>query len=174
MTIRPLSNCGKRALALLLGLWLPTAAGAEAEGGAQFQDWTVTCAPAGAETRACALTQRLADPSDGRFLGEVGLNPLGSGAERRLVMVLRTPDGVLLTARPAFRVGAGEPVALVWHSCAEARCSALLTLEPAHITALRRGLTMVVGYQPLGRDGPVTFPVSLRGVTAGLRALGVP
>ena len=101
------------------------------------------------------------------------MNPLGSGEDARLVMVLRTPSGMLLPVRPAFRVGAGATVPLNWHTCAGDTCSALLTLGPDEVRALRRGISMVVGYQPLALDRPLSFTVSLRGVTAGLAALGV-
>lgn len=141
--------------------------------GTAFADWTVVCAAEAPEQNVCALAQTLENPETGALLAEIGLNPLGSGDAARLVMVLRTPTSMLLSVRPAFRVGAGPTVPLNWHTCTGDTCSALLTLDDASIRALRRGITMIVGYQPLGQDRPLTFPVSLRGVTAGLRALGV-
>lgn len=160
--------------ALLLALGVPARLGAQpVANGTEFGDWTVVCAAEAVGQTICALAQTLADPADGRLLAEIGLNPIGSGPDARLVMVLRTPSSMLLTVRPAFRVGAGPTVPLNWHTCAGETCSALLTLEPDDIAAMRRGLTMIVGYQPVHLDQPLTFPVSLRGITAGLRALGV-
>ena len=167
----------RRAGALTVAVLLaasPAAAQDPVANGTVFGDWTVVCAAEAVGRTVCALAQTLVDPADGALLAEIGLNPVGSGAEAQVVMVLRTPASMLLPVRPAFRVGEGPTVALTWHTCAGESCTALLTLGAEDIAALRRGLTMIVGYQPLAQDRPLSFPVSLRGITAGLAALGVP
>lgn len=155
-------------IALTLGLIAPCAtARAQVANGAVFGDWTVTCTAETTTSTLCALSQTVVTRQGAAFLAEIGLNP-GPGG---VVMVLRTPSGMALPVQPAFRVGTGAPVPLAWRTCAGDFCTAIAVLEESQLDALRRGRTMLLGYQRLG-DPPATFEVSLSGVTAGLAALG--
>jgi invasion protein IalB len=140
---------------------------AQVANGAVFGDWTVTCTAESTARTLCALSQTAVTRDGGTFLAEVGLNP----AEGAVVMVVRTPSGMLLPVQPAWRVGSGDPVALAWRTCAGDFCTAVAALTPEQVDQLRRGRTMILGYRRTGDDAPVTFEVSLTGVTAGLAAL---
>lgn len=165
---------GIAGIALVFSAIMPASAQTAANG-ALFDDWQLTCRAEAVGQTACALVQTLVANDSDTFLAEVGLNLVtNDDGTAGIVMVLRTPSGMLLPARPAFRVGeAGEPRALTWRTCAGDACTAVLPLTQGDLTDLRAGASMIVGYQPINRDGPVAFAVSLRGVTAGLAALGL-
>ena len=156
--------------ALILGLGVTLCAGpasAQVANGTAFGDWAVTCTAETTERTLCALSQTAVTRDGGVFLAEIGLNP-GAGG---VVMVVRTPSGMLLPVQPAWRVGDAEPVPLAWRTCAGEFCTAVGALTPGQVDQLRRGRAMVLGYRRVTDATPVTFEVSLTGVTAGLAAL---
>lgn len=165
--------CAAVVFALLVGATPGLAQ--QAANGSVFDDWQLSCRAEGVGQTSCALVQTLVESESDAFLAEVGLNLVtDADGAAGIVMVLRTPSGMLLPAQPAFRVGeAGTPRALTWRTCAGDACTAVLPLTPEDLSAMRAGASMIVGYQPINRPDPVAFAVSLRGVTAGLAALGV-
>ena len=158
-------RAGLSLCALMAALAGPAAG--QVANGAAFGDWTVTCTAESTARTLCALTQTAVTREGADFLAEVGLNP---GAEG-VVMVVRTPSGMLLPVQPAWRVGSAAPVALAWRTCAGDFCTAIGVLSPEQVDQLRRGRTMILGYRRVTDPAPVTFEVSLTGVTAGLAAL---
>lgn len=138
----------------------------------QYGDWTLQCEEHTAESRECWLVQILRRADDQRFLAEIRLGLSRSDDGTRHVMVMRTPTGILLTARPAFRVDNDmTDTPMTWNNCTERQCVAVQTLDPTDVDRLRRGLQMAIGYQQVRERQPTVFEVSLVGVTNGLAAL---
>lgn len=147
---------------------------AEVANGTVFGDWTISCTAETTTRTICALTQTVVTTDGGRFLAEIGLNAVNEAGETAIVMVLRTPSAMLLPVQPAFRIGSRDPVALAWRTCAGEFCTAVQLLPPEDVAALRAARSMILGYQGATDSSPVTFSVSLSGVTAGLNALTGP
>lgn len=156
----------------LVGLHAIDPAQAEVANGAQFGDWTVACTAETTQRTVCALTQVVVAADTGAFLAEIGLNPIRDPeGVASVLVVLRTPSATLLPISPALRVGEEDAIEMTWRTCAGDFCTALSQLDPATIESMRRGRDMLLGYQRVADAQPVTFRVSLAGVTAGLNAL---
>lgn len=147
---------------------------AEVVNGAVFGDWTVSCTAETSQKTTCALTQTVVTTEGGQFLTEIGLNAVSEDGETAVVMVMRTPSAMMLNVQPAFRVGAADPVTLNWRTCAGDFCTAIQVLDAEDMALMRAANSMIVGYQSIASETPVTFTVSLSGVTAGLSALAIP
>lgn len=163
--------------AMLATCLAPLSAGsalAEVSNGATFGDWTVSCTAETSQRTTCALTQTIVTTEGQRFLTELGLNAVTEDGTDAVVMVMRTPSAMMLNVQPAFRIGEADPVTLNWRTCAGDFCTAVQVLSPEDLAAMRAAGSMIVGYQSVTSETPVTFTVSLSGVTAGLSALGFP
>jgi invasion protein IalB len=147
---------------------------AEIANGSVFDDWTVSCTAETSERTTCALTQTVVTSEEQQFLTEIGLNAVSQEGTDAIVMVMRTPSAMMLNVQPAFRIGSAEPVTLNWRTCAGDFCTAIQVLSPEDLAAMRAAASMIVGYQSVTSQTPVTFNLSLSGVTAGLSALGIP
>ena len=90
----------------------------------------------------------------------------------RSMLFMHAPPGILLTARPAYRVDDDETdIPLIWHNCTQRRCTAIRSLEIDEFDRLLAGGQIAIGYQRLAASQPTVFEVSLVGVTAGFDAL---
>lgn len=139
---------------------------------ARFDDWTIRCSEVENGADDCWLIQTLVEKGTNSFIAEIKLAATGSTDDLQYVMVMSAPPGILLTARPAFRIdGAAEGNPMNWHNCSATRCEAAKTLTAGEVLTLRRGAQMVIGYQRFMEPEPTVFAVSLGGVTAGLAAL---
>ena len=149
------------------------AAGPVANGTA-FGDWRVACQAVAVGRTVCVLAQRIVARETGALVGEVTLRPAqGPEGAEALLMTLTVPTGLALRARPAYRIPpAEEERALDWETCGPRLCRAVRALGAEEVGALRAATSARVGYRPLRAEGPVVFDLSLRGVTAGLAALG--
>ena len=145
---------------------MPWAVAETAASSQAFRDWALTCPPA----EDCVLEQRL-------FLagGDVAEPVLRMAfqaiAERATPLVaIRVPLGVLVSPGLSLRVDQGEDQQIPLHHCRPEGCLALFPLEEDWRQALEAGRELQVGFRRL--DGQtMTLPVSLLGITAGLRAL---
>jgi len=130
-----------------------------------FQDWALRCP----EDGQCVLEHRvLLEENDEMPLLHLALQY--SGSPLALNAVIRVPLGVLLGPGLALTVDDGEPIAMPFHHCRQHGCLALLQVSDQLADSLRRGTAARVSYHlPDGRE--LGVPLSLYGVTAGLRAL---
>ncbi|MGB1213855.1 MAG: invasion associated locus B family protein [Pikeienuella sp.] len=162
-----------RMYCLLAVLFLSAgAAGAQTTAAPQsvnYGDWLFEC-PANAPTR-CALTQRIINSETRDVVAKIGFARLATGIEG-YAMVLSVPDGVELTTAPLYEVGQGEKNAMAWRVCVNGRCqaSASVTVDQArNMQKAGKGAFLYFAY---GQNAPTSTPVSFRGLSEGLAALG--
>lgn len=125
-------------------------------------DWQRVC-PAAGEARACRL-------EPGRPLADGLVLEIVAGADSMPVMVVATPEGVLLAEGVAVTVDGVALGRLGFRSCAAGRCLAPVRLVEPLAPAMRRGL--VARLEAVRTDGvALSAEVSLIGLTAGLAAL---
>lgn len=140
--------------------------------GTQYGDWRLACQATAVNQTSCAIAQTLSTTEQKRFLAEVTLQFLEFDGENRIIMAVSTPTNMLLPAQPGYRVGkSGETLPLAWRTCNAQFCTASRLLEDTEVSALRNGLSFVLGYQPINQKEPLVFEISLKGVSAGLNAL---
>ncbi|MCC6009186.1 MAG: invasion associated locus B family protein [Rhodobacteraceae bacterium] len=120
----------------------------------------------------CQLRHTILSAASGAVLLEMLLLPPGQGRDGALAG-LRVPLGVSLPDGIAWRHRArpDEAIALAWQHCDPDLCLAAGEISRAELDRLRRGASIEVGFRPLPGANPVRIAVSLRGVTAGWRAL---
>lgn len=136
-----------------------------------FEDWNLVCPPAATEGDKpdCHLSQQKADPqsSSTLLLASIVLK----GPKPSPFLILASPLGINLPAGLTLKVDRRTPVKLVFNTCTHQGCFAGLGLSKSMLRQFRRGLNAQVTYQDAARR-PVKVDLSLRGVTAGLEALG--
>ena len=143
----------------------------------QFGDWTLRCNATQNGGNVCSLRQKATQGQTGDLLAEVSLNLVQLDGKARVLMVMNAPEGVALNIAPGFVVDGkgfgpnGEAVNLSWRTCLRELCRAAAILTSEQQGAVMAGNAMTMGYRRFQQDGTTAFPVSLRGVTAGLAAL---
>lgn len=140
--------------------------------GTKYGDWRLACQATAVNQTSCAIAQTLTTGEQNTFLAEVTLQIAEIEGNPRTIMAVSTPTNMLLPAQPGYRVGkSGETLALTWRTCNQQFCSASRLLEESEVSALRSGLSFVLGYHPIASKDPLVFEISLKGVSAGLNAL---
>ncbi len=150
---------------LAASLWVAATASAQAEELAQsFTDWALRCP----EQAGCVLQQRVLLEDNPTPLLHVALHY--SDEPRTLDAIIRVPLGVLLPPGLTIVIDGGQPMTIPFHHCLPEGCLALTQVSDPLADALRRGNRADVSYQLADRR-TLTVPLSLHGITAGLRAL---
>lgn len=146
-------------------------AGAQEQTSQQYGDWTLRCAEQQGG-KICSLRQRVVQGEGNDLLAEVSLNMAQIDGQPRVLMVMNSPEGVALNIAPGFIVDGGdEAVNLSWRTCIRQLCRAAALLTPQQQGAVMAGNVMTLGYRKFRSETTTAFPVSLKGVTAGLAAL---
>lgn len=136
-------------------------------------DWTLLQGPEG----LCQLRYSLYSARSGAVLLEMILRApdddvTGAEAEGAVVAVL-VPRGASLRDAVAYRHPRqpDRAIGLEWQSCTTDLCLAAGHVSAEELGRLQRGNHVEVGFRPLPDAVPIRMQVSLRGVTAGWRAL---
>lgn len=131
----------------------------------EYQDWAMRCP----EKEPCVLEQRVfVEGMEQGPLVHVAFQVLKQSSE--LLVVLRVPLNVLLAPGLQLKVGQRTPQTLPFHHCRAEGCVSLFVLTPELRRSLVAGREAQLSFHML--DGRrVGVPVSLLGVTAGLKAL---
>lgn len=161
------------AFALACGmLSLQANAQSTARNGTVFGDWRLSCSAPAVNQTICNISQRLSVEETGEFLAEVSLQPVTIDDQEAVVLALSTPTNTLLPMRPGYTMStSSETLPLEWRTCSTQACLASRVLQPAELSNLKAGRSMILGYQMAGSNSPSTFSVSLNGVTKGLAAI---
>mgnify|MGYP001795284901 CR=1 FL=1 len=146
---------------------------AGAVNGTQFGDWQLVCVAEAVNQTSCGLVQSIVENTSQSFVAEIAINRIEVEGLVRGLLSVRTPTSMLLTERPAYRVGdSGEVHALEWRTCSSEFCSAVRLLSSDELEELAQDGPVVFGYQPITTAEPVNFAGSLSGLAEGLNALG--
>ena len=140
----------------------------------RFGDWTLLQGTGG----FCQLRYSLHSTQSGALLLEMILRAPDSldtelPADAGAMVALLVPRGASLRDDIAYRHPRqpDRAIGLAWQSCDRELCLAAGPISAAELDRLRRGRFIEVGFIPLPDAMPIRIQVSLRGVTAGWRAL---
>ncbi|WP_165978775.1 invasion associated locus B family protein [Antarcticimicrobium luteum] len=140
------------------------AACAAAPDARRFADWTLLEVPG----QGCVLQYRAVAPGSGLVLADLYLSPVAEGGA---ILSVRVPVGASIADRAVYRhLGAGRAVPLIWQTCNRQTCLAQVHVTEEEIGRLRAGRAIELAFVPVPGARRLSFPVSLMGVTAGLRA----
>lgn len=146
----------KRFTLFVFAMFCSTASFAQNETG----DWKLTC-----EESGCRMSQSLVSQDSG--IAVLLVRVFGPDAPTAL---LTTPLGVFLKPGIVIKVDGGRARAYGFEICDPAGCHAGLNLDEALLRDFRRGNTAEITFFD-GSQEQVTLPVSLKGFTAGYKAL---
>lgn len=167
-------SSGCFAIAAFLGV-TAAAAAAEPRVGERFSDWTFDCTAISANVNKCVLTQTLLATTDstgnqGRVL-KLTLGQLGTEGE--LVLLALAPLGIYIPAGVAGKVDQDEQFPMILQSCTERGCEAAVQVGPELLQSMKAGENLLIGFNAQSDGKTITVPASLKGLTAGLKALGL-
>ncbi len=135
-----------------------------------FRDWKLECQrPEGANKEVCQISQDIVFKKNKRPLLHVAVGYPAN--DNKPVAIFNLPLGISLPPGIILSVDQGEQEQLPIEHCLPAGCRAYLSLDQKRLAAFKKGLEAQVTFHDLTRR-PVTVPVSLRGFTAGFKALG--
>lgn len=134
-------------------------------------DWIFNCRALSATETLCFLNQTIAEAKSKRQIMSLTLRKVGP--EKKLALIVNVPLGVYLATGIGAKVDEGEQFNLIWQTCNQQGCQAALSLDEAKKKALKSGKQLLVGFKGRPDAKAVTVAASLKGVTAGLKALGV-
>jgi len=147
-----------RTLIALCGLWFGVVTTAQSEQSAEiFGDWSLNCGAA-----SCVLSQSLHADDDTWLLTVV----LPSNGQKAQFFV---PAGVHLGSGFFVEHSKGASREATWINCSSDLCRADLDVSESDLAIWRRDLVFDVVFRPRSDASPLRFPVSLKGITAGLR-----
>ena len=148
---------------VLMCLGLLAVSGGQVPASEGFRDWTVSCAEAPA---ACVLSTS-AIAHDDTWLATLRLRLAADQPEPARLQAL-VPPSVHLGSGLFLGVGRQEPLPLAYLRCAPDHCEAAAALDTPRLEAMMAGRAAVLTYRPSISSPPVSFEVSLMGITAAI------
>ncbi|TXH68211.1 MAG: hypothetical protein E6Q83_14050 [Thiothrix sp.] len=148
----------------LLVLSLNTQAAGNIQG-KRFQDWGGNC-QATQQGQHCYLEQVLHDGEQKVMISVIGYLP----GQKVPSMAFELPPNIHLPA--GFTLSMNErPVTRFKGKCSVQRCTASFQLTTPLVQQFQKGQAATLSYLSTPNQRPVSLPLSLMGITAGLRAL---
>lgn len=133
--------------------------------GQRFQDWGGNC-QATDQGQHCYLEQVLHDGEQKVMISVIGYLP----QQNIPSMAFELPPNIHLPA--GFTLSMAErPLTRFKGKCSAQRCTASFQLTPQILQQLQRGQAATVSYLSTPNKKLVKLPLSLMGITAGLKAL---
>jgi len=167
MKILPAALIGLSALAFS---GAATAQDAKPKVGERIGDWTFQCQAIAADENVCGIIQTIADNNTKRQVLAIAVRPLGQ--EKRLAMFVTAPLGIFLGSGIGGKIDDGEQFKFNLQSCTQRGCQAAIAVENDRLTELKKGERLLIGFKARADANTITVPVSLKGFTAGLKAMG--
>jgi len=118
----------------------------------------------------CGIIQTIADNNTKRQVLAIAVRPLGQ--EKRLAMFVTAPLGIFLGSGIGGKIDDGEQFKFNLQSCTQRGCQAAIAVENDRLTELKKGERLLIGFKARADANTITVPVSLKGFTAGLKAMG--
>ncbi len=164
---------GPLALTILLSGLSISGAAAKVTTGQTFDDWTGRCElmrEGGPEV--CFVAQRQV-VEGGSQLIDIALGPLGEGGKLAFMMTL--PLGISIPAGVAIQIGSTPPqIPGVLLRCIPRGCIGTVPVDNALLNRITRAEFLLVGVLNAGNGETLSIRVSLKGMTAAVRALQTP
>nr|VFK21974.1 MAG: Invasion protein IalB, involved in pathogenesis [Candidatus Kentron sp. LPFa]VFK34856.1 MAG: Invasion protein IalB, involved in pathogenesis [Candidatus Kentron sp. LPFa] len=135
-----------------------------------YGDWALRCPAKDKDKEPCSLSQRILVEVDGKKAPIVFFNFVHTGKPKALHAILRLPLGISLPRGMSLQVDKNSPITGSFSHCDREGCLTVGKITPELRKNLEAGQKAFIVFHTL--DGkPVTVPASLKGITAGLKAL---
>jgi invasion protein IalB len=145
-------------------------AGAAQDGATQnYGDWQYKCEThASTDGERCYILYSAVVPETKTRILQMAVALEGPGAGP--LAILTAPLGVQLEEGLLLQIDGGETIRLPFKICAPGGCIAPRPLDQSHLSELKRGVKLLVGFYNTAGE-LVAVPVSLKGFTAAYDAL---
>ena len=134
-------------------------------------DWIFNCEALSVTETVYMLTQTIVKADSNQPVLQLALRKFGTG--QGLVLIVNVPLGIYLASGIVGKVDEGEQFNLIWQSCVTQGCQAALGVDDRLKKAMQTGKQLFIGFKPRPGAETFTIAVSLKGVTAGLKALDI-
>ncbi|MFT5720674.1 MAG: invasion protein IalB [Motiliproteus sp.] len=156
-------------MAISVSLLLPfSTAYAAANSGDKFGDWLFECQALAANKTNCMLSQTLINKESKQRVLRLALSNIQDS--KGLVLIAVLPLGIYLPSGVTLNTEKGTVIPLNLQTCTQQGCIATSALSSKHIKAIKAENELVVAFS-VNKNTPVTLPVSLNGVSAGLKEI---
>ncbi len=136
-----------------------------------FGDWVLHCAKSGTGEAICALHQRIMAADTKLPVADFAVARNKDSHELRLAAIL--PLGLDIPAGVSGKAG-DVPLTFTVQTCVKRGCIASTTVDDKLLETLRGKDAFTATFRMRSVADPVTIPVSLKGLDAGLKALDTP
>lgn len=178
MNIRKSAILGLTAAILAVPAFVPSPAHAQdtkkaaaPKVGERIGDWVFQCQAVTAVQNICGLVQTIVDKNTKRQVVGIAIRYAGAGAERRLGMFVTVPLGIFLGSGVGGRIDHGEQFSFNMQNCNQRGCQAALEIKNDMLSELKKGNRLIVGFKARANSNTIAIPVSLKGITAGLKSI---
>jgi invasion protein IalB len=157
------------ALYLTMTLTFPAVAGNPH--GKSFKDWRVHCNSSSGAPSVCIMVQDVVFKSSRKRVLQFVIRYIEDG--KTLIADIILPLGIYLPAGVTMQIDKGQVFEIPIEICTDGRmrgCRARFSFDKALLASVKGGAKANIGFQD-SRQTPVAVPVSLAGVTAGLKAI---
>lgn len=164
--------------AIILGLTaafiaLPaTAQDAKPKIGERIGDWIFQCQALSAGENICGLVQTVIDSKTKRQIVGIAIRYAGKGEKKRLGMFVTVPLGIFLGAGIGGKVDTSDQFKFNLQSCNQRGCQGATEIKEPMLADLKKGKRLIVGFKARVDSKTIGVPVSLKGFTDGLKAIG--
>ncbi len=156
-------------ITLLIILLSAQAVHARPVNGKSYENWTVRCeVPKDGKQEQCFIFQNLVLKEGGQRVLHMAIGYIPGRDEP--VALITMPLGISLPPGGRIVIDDGEPIRFQIERCEPVGCRAGLTLKDKLLTAFKKGLKATITFMD-GSRRPIDVPLSLKGFTAGLKAL---
>ncbi|MGB0631516.1 MAG: invasion associated locus B family protein [Alphaproteobacteria bacterium] len=138
--------------------------------GERIGDWTFQCQAVAADQNVCGIIQTIADNKTRRQVLAVAVRPVGK--DKRIAMFVTAPLGIFLGSGIGGKIDDGEQFKFNLQTCNQRSCQAGIAVEKDRLSELKKGQRLLVGFKARADANTITVPVSLKGFTAGRKAMG--
>ncbi|WP_416898819.1 MAG: invasion associated locus B family protein [Minwuia sp.] len=145
-------------------------AGSPVEVVAKHGAWEQRCVSSANAGRKCVLLQVATATENDKVSAAMTVARGGEGGQQ-FVARFEVPIGVYLPGGLSLNIDGRDFGAIPYQTCYPDRCAAIAMLSEEHVTALKAGARAVLTLYANPKT-PLTVPISLSGITAGMGALG--
>lgn len=137
--------------------------------GKSYENWTVRCeTPKGGKQEQCFIFQNLVLKEGGQRVLHMAIGYIKGRPDP--VALITMPLGISLPPGGSIVIDDDEPIRFQIERCEPAGCRAGLALKDKLLAAFKKGIKATVTFMDATRR-PINVPLSLKGFTAGLKAL---
>ncbi len=155
---------------MLVPFFIASVAHAKPADGDRFGGWVYECEALSASKTVCAFTYTVVTEDGASRILKLSFGKLGQKDEFVLVALL--PLGIYLPAGVHGKIDNGETFELVMRTCTTLGCEAMILVDPKLRWKMKAGKDLFIEFTARPGAKPITLPVSLNGISAGLDAMG--